>query len=173
MYHEAAKKSWQYFRGLYPLKKIFFQPQGPVWVLQKLRIMRGPQLKFYKNCGLCGSLISFTPPYRGSPPPTQQKINIRNINQLSWASNYTLTWHCLPKIVTVFLKLWQSYKKLWQSYKKIVTAFQKYCDYLPKKNKNSFPKKLWQSSKNVTQIHWCHSNSMYICRIWLFSKILT
>ena len=59
--HEATK-SWQYFRGFYPLKKLFFQPQRPVWVLQKLRIMRGPQLKFYENCGLCGSLISFTPP---------------------------------------------------------------------------------------------------------------
>ena len=32
---------------------------------------------------------------RGSPPPTQQKINIRNTNQLSWAINYvTLAhWH--------------------------------------------------------------------------------
>ena len=35
------------------------------------------------------------PPYRGSPPPTQQ-INIRNINQLSWATNYHFAFLLLP-----------------------------------------------------------------------------
>ena len=90
MYHEAAKKSWQYFRGFYPLKKLFFPTPGSSLsftkiadyaemtdllyrsnaairkLLRKLRIMREPH-------------IIYTPPIGGS----HRQLNIL----LSWATN--------------------------------------------------------------------------------------
>ena len=69
----GRKNFWGEILCVLPLQKQFFSPPlGPVWVLQKLRLMRkwlicfteATQLleKFYENCGSCGSLISFTPP---------------------------------------------------------------------------------------------------------------
>ena len=50
--------------------------------LQKLRLLR-----------------IYTPPYRGFPPPTQQ-MNIRNKNQLGWATNYLHRY--LPVMILIF-----------------------------------------------------------------------
>ena len=65
MYHEAAKKSWQYFRGFHPLKKLFFPTPGSslsftkiadyagalAKVLRKLRIMREPHFIYTPPIG--------------------------------------------------------------------------------------------------------------------------
>ena len=101
----SASKNGQYFRGFYPPQKAFFPTPGSslsftkiVATLQKLRLLSNSrvaydhrtQLKSFTKIAATLQKLRllriYTPPYRGSPPPTQQ-MNIRNKNQLGWATN--------------------------------------------------------------------------------------
>ena len=60
MYHEATKNG-QYFRGFYPLKKLFFPTPGSSSSFTKIANYAGVSAKVLRKLRLCGSLISFTP----------------------------------------------------------------------------------------------------------------
>ena len=73
MHHEAAKKTLAEFLWVLPLQKqLFFSTPGSSPSFAKIAEYAEMTICFteatrllenyYENCGICGSLISFTPP---------------------------------------------------------------------------------------------------------------
>ena len=60
MYYEAAKKVNSVVGGFTPSKKLFSQPLGPAWLLQKLWMMREPHSNLYTHIGGHHPMLYFT-----------------------------------------------------------------------------------------------------------------
>ena len=76
--------------GFTPIKKLFFPAIGSSLSFTKIAahaVLSNSRVAFdHRSFTKIAAHADLHPPYRGSPPPTQQ-MNIRNKNQLGWATN--------------------------------------------------------------------------------------